>query len=233
MILQIDGFDIDAQGNYRDPQYKKLVLENLSSRGKWAGSDCKMKIWRDGKEQDIVYKLPKAEFSDELVPNHTFDQEPEYVLAGGFIFVPLTTDYLRSWGSGWRQRAPFRLFYYTMDKVKPERPQRVVLSHVLPDKINIGYESLRNTVVDEINGMKIKDISDVATALKSPVNGFDVFKFAPGEPIQQAVLDASEVDSSNQDIMTRFHIPTDHVLHTAVVQANTSLDAVAAVDRRH
>lgn len=221
VILQIDGFAIDAQGNYIDPQYKKLMLENLSSRNKWAGMDCKMKIWRDGKEQDIVYKLPKADYADELIPNQWFDKDPEYVLAGGFVFAPLTNAYLRSWGVNWRQRAPFRLFYYNMDKVRPDRPQRVVLSQVLPDPINIGYESLRNTVIDEINGIKIKTIGDVATALKSPVNGFDVFTFAPGEPVHQAVLDATQIDHANLAIMTRFHIPKDQVIN-AVAQSGAS-----------
>ena len=77
--------------------------------------------------QEITYRLPKAEYSDELVPNQTFDQAPQYVLAGGFVFVPLTNDYLRSWGSGLAcQHAPFRLFYYNMDKVTPDHPERVV-----------------------------------------------------------------------------------------------------------
>jgi len=218
VILQIDGFDIDAEGNYHDPQYKKLCLENLSSRGKWAGTDCKLKIWRDGKEQEITYKLPKAEYSDNLLPMQSFDQDPEYVLAGGFVFVPLTEAYLRSWGGNWRQRAPFRLSYYDMDKVLPERPQRVVLSQVVPDPVNIGYENLHNAVIDQINGIKIKQISDIPNALKSPINGFDVFTFAAGEPVQQAVLDASEIDRANEEIMTHYHIPVDHVLNTAVVQ---------------
>jgi hypothetical protein len=218
VILQIDGFDIDTDGNYQDPDYKKLSLENLSSRGKWAGSDCHFKIWRDGKEMDLTYKLPKAEFSDDLVPNQSYDQNPEYVLAGGFIFVPLTNAYLRSWGPEWRQRSPFRLFYYNNDKVTPAHPQRVVLAQVLPDEVNIGYEGLRNTVVDEINGTKIKQISDVITALKSPVNGYDVFKFVPGQPIGQAVLDASMLDEANQTIMARYHIPADHVVNTALAQ---------------
>ena len=176
---------------------------------------CNFKIWRDGKEMDLVYKLPKAEYSDELVPEQSFDQDPEYVLAGGFVFVPLTEAYLRSWGPTWRQHAPFRLAYYDMDKVTPERPQRVVLSQVLPYPANIGYETLRNTVIDEINGMKIKQISDVAIALKSPVNGFDVFKFASGETVTQAVLDASNMDQVNQEIMAHYHIPYDHVLNTS------------------
>ncbi len=215
VILSIDGFDIDAEGNYRDPEYKKLCLENLSSRGKWAGMNCKLKIWRDGREQDIVYKLPKAEYTDELVPEQLFDQDPEYVLAGGFVFVPLSEPYLRSWGANWRQVSPFRLFYYNMGKVTPERPQRVVLSQVLPYPANIGYEGLRNTVVDEINGMKIRRISDIITALKSPVGGFDVFKFEPGESVREAVLDASEMDQANREIMAHYHIPADHVLNAA------------------
>jgi hypothetical protein len=213
VILQIDGFDIDTEGNYHDPQYKKLSLENLSSRGKWAGMDCKMKIWRDGKEMDLDYKLPKAAFTDELLPEQLFDQDPEYVLAGGFVFVPLSEPYLRSWGPTWRQHAPFRLAYYEMGKVKPERPQRVVLAEVLPYPSNIGYESLRNTVIDEINGVKIKNISEVASALKTPVNGFDIFTFESGETLKQAVLDASDMDDANQAIMAHYHIPADQVLN--------------------
>jgi len=213
VILQIDGFDIDAEGNYHDPQYKKLCLENLSSRGKWAGKECKMKIWRDGKEMDLVYKLPKAAYGDELLPEQSFDQDPEYVLAGGFVFVPLTEAYLRSWGPAWRQQAPFRLAYYDMGKVTADRPQRVVLTQVLPFPANIGYESLRNVVIDEVNGLKIKQISDVMTALKSPINGFDIFKFDVGESAQEAVLDASQIDDANEQIMARYNIPADHVIN--------------------
>jgi S1-C subfamily serine protease len=214
VILQIDGFDIDAEGNYQDHQYKKLCLENLSSRGKWAGMTCNFKIWRDGKEMDVVYKLPKAAFSDELIESEMFDQDPEYVLASGFVFVPLSGPYLRSWGPNWRQQAPFRLAYYSNDKVTPERLQRVVLSQVLPHPANAGYENLRNIVVDEVNGLKIKQISDIMTALKSPIGGFDIFKFDAGGSVEQVVLDASEMDQANQEIMARYHIPADHVLNT-------------------
>jgi hypothetical protein len=215
VLLSIDNFDIDSDGNYNDPQYKKLSLENLSSRGVFAGQTRKFKIWRDGKEMDITYTLPKAAFSDELVPQENFDQSPEYVLAGGLVFVPLTVDYLRSWGPTWRQRSPFRLSFYDMDKVRPERPQRVVLSQVLPNPANIGYDSLRNIVVDEVNGVKIKEIGDILTALKTPIDGFDVFKFDPGQSVQEVVLDASEIDHVNEQIMARYHIPADHVLNSS------------------
>ena len=213
VILQIDGFNIDAEGNYQDPEYKKLCLENLSSRGKWAGTTCNFKIWREGKEMNIVYKLPKAAFSDELVQSELYDQDPEYVLAEGFVFVPLSGPYLRSWGPNWRQQAPFRLAYYSNGKVTPERLQRVVLSQVLPHPANAGYENLRYLVLNEVNGMKIKQISDIMNALKSPIGGFDIFKFDSGGPVEQVVLDASELDQANQEIMARYHIPADHQIN--------------------
>ncbi|HEX4141733.1 MAG TPA: serine protease [Candidatus Methylacidiphilales bacterium] len=212
VLLSIDGFAIDSEGNYIDPQYGKLCLENLSSRGKFAGQTCKFKIWRDGKEMEVVYTLPKAEFTDELVPQQTFDQEPEYVLTGGLVFVPLTESYLRSWGPAWRQHAPFRLSYYENDKVKPDRSQRVVLSEVLPNPANIGYESLRYLVVDQVNGVKIKQIGDLLAALKTPVNGFDVFQFEQGQAVQKMVLDATTLDQVNTEIMARYHIPVDHYI---------------------
>ena len=220
IILQIDGFDIDAQGDYDDPQYGKIMLENLSSRGKWAGQHCAIKIWRDGKEQTITYVLPKAEYSDELVPEQSFDHPPDYVLAGGFVFVQLSDAFLRSWGPTWRQRAPFRVTYYETDKVKPDRPQRIILSGVLPAHVNLGYEMLHDAVLDTVNGVKIGKMSDLVAALKAPINGFDVFKFTPGESREEAVLDASEIDDANQEIMTRFHIPTDHLINPPTATAS-------------
>jgi hypothetical protein len=213
VILQIDGFNIDAEGDYNDPQYGKIMLENLSSRQKWAGADCKIKVWRDGKEQMIDYKLPRAEYSDELVPEQSFDHPPDYVLTGGFVFVKLSDAFLRSWGASWRQRAPFRLGYYENDKVKPGRSEIIVLSGVMPAHVNLGYEMLHDAVVTEVNGVKIGKMTDLVEALKKPVNGFDVFRFAPGESTEMAVLDASQIDQTNQEIMTRFHIPSDQVIN--------------------
>ena len=101
-----------------------------------------------------------------------------------------------------------------MGKVTPERHQRVVLAQVLPSEVNVGYESVRNVVIDKINGMKIRQISDVITALKSPVNGFNVFEFQTGESTKRAVLDATDIDHVNQEILSHYNIRYDHVLNS-------------------
>ena len=41
------------------------------------------------------------------------------------------------------------------------RPALVLLSQVLPDAYNIGYQELRSLAVDSVNGQRISRLSDV------------------------------------------------------------------------
>ena len=152
LILEVEGFPIGTEGDYKDPDYGYLNFENLATRGKWAGDTLKVKVWRDGGPVELDYTIPKAEYKDKLVPEHKFDQPPEYLIAGGLVFVPLTDELLRRWGPDWRQKAPFHLFYYNFKNPTPEHPSLVVLSLVLPDVFNIGYEDYHFLVIDRVNG---------------------------------------------------------------------------------
>jgi hypothetical protein len=211
ILLQVDGFDIDTQGDYVDPDYGHLLLENLSTRNKWAGDPVRLKIWRGGRAQDVVYRLPKAEDAARLVPEAPFEQEPEYLIAGGLVFQPLTKNFLRSWGQDWERRAPFRLAYYRNQDPTPERPAIVILSQVMPDIYNIGYQDSRQLVVEKLNGQKINYLSDLQRALKKPVNGFHILEFTKGDGLQRMVLDASTLDAATKRVLDRYGIEKDHL----------------------
>ena len=210
ILLQVDGFDIDTQGDYVDPDYGHLLLENLSTRNKWAGDPVRLKIWRAGHAQDVVYRLPKAEDAARLVPEAPFDQEPEYLIAGGFVFQPLTKDFLRSWGQDWERRAPFRLAYFRNQDPTPERPAIVILSQVMPDLYNIGYQESRQLVIEKVNGQKINYLADLQQALKMPVNGFHIFEFMKGDTLQRIVLDAATLDAATKRVLEHYGIDNDH-----------------------
>ena len=192
LILQIDGFDIDTQGDYEDPEYGHLMLENLSTRSKWAGDEIKMKIWRAGQPLDITYRLPKYEYSTSLVPMATYDQEPEYLMIGGLVFEPLTDSYLQSWGNDWKRRAPFRLTYYRSESPEKNRPSLVLLSQVLPDPYNIGYQEQRGLVVDKVNGRRVSRLPELRAALDKPINGFHIIEFVQSDSLRKMVLQAGE-----------------------------------------
>jgi hypothetical protein len=194
VILRIDGFDLDIQGDYDDPEFGPLLLENLATRKKWAGDDVKMQIWRDGKQLDVTYRLPKFEYTNSLVPAAVFDKEPEYLIVGGLVFQPLTESYLASWGNEWKRRAPFRLNFYRNETTAKEHPALVMLSQVLPDSYNIGYQEQRYLVVDKVNGQPVHYLPELQQALQKATNGFHVIEFAKGDGLRRMVLAAGDTE---------------------------------------
>jgi hypothetical protein len=102
-----------------------------------------------------------------LIPFHEYDQQPEYVIIGGFVFQKLTREYLLEFGKNLAGQAPSHLYHYYRDQAfKPtdERESVVVLSHVLPTPTNLGYTGLGELVVKAFNGMSIGSVSDIVTA---------------------------------------------------------------------
>ncbi|MBM3846552.1 MAG: hypothetical protein FJ405_09745 [Verrucomicrobia bacterium] len=213
IILQVDGFDIDTQGNYEDPMYGHLILENLATRSRFAGDEVKLKLWRDGQTVEETYRLPKADHRSKLMPDFLFDQEPEYLIVGGLVFQPLSNQYLRSWGDDWKRRAPFRLNYYNNEPVTKERPGLVLLSNVLPDIFNLGYQDTRLLVVDQVNGRKIARLKDLSEALQQPKDGFHVIDFMRGDSLRRMVLDATAEKKATERVLDRYRIEQASVIH--------------------
>ena len=208
IILEVDGFPIDIQGDYLDPDYGHVIMEYLACRHKWAGDVVSFKIWRDGSIQDIEFKLPKADFSDNLVADRPNDVEPTYLIVGGLVFVPLSAEFLSSWGGDWQRSAPFRLVFYNNQKAKKDQKSLVVLSLVLPDFYNIGYQqrSSQNIVIEKANGEMIATLEDLAKAIESPKDGFHVFEFKKGSTLKKIILDAEKLSEANQRIAKRYGI---------------------------
>ena len=213
VILEIDGNVIGPEGDYEDPVYGRIMLEALGSRDVWAGDEVPMKIWRDGKLMEIDYKLPKAVYTDETIPDQTFDQAPQYLIAGGFVFQPLTLPYLKSWGNNWQRSAPFRLAYLKQQVPDDDREAIVILSLVLPDPYNLGYQTTRNQIVHEINGKPIVRLPDVEAALKQPQDGYHIITFAEGHTPARIVLDAEQLEEATSRILRRYGIDSDrHII---------------------
>ena len=132
---------------------------------------------------------------------------------GGLVFQPLSDPYLRSWGADWRRRAPFRLNYYNFQSPTKERTGLVLLSQVLPDPYNLGYQEDRFLVVNKVNGAKISKLADLEAALKKPQNGFHVVEFMEGDRVTKLVLDAESEPEATRRILQRYKIQKDRVFN--------------------
>jgi hypothetical protein len=209
VILKVGDYAIDNEGDYEDPLYGHVMLEALSTRDHWAGQSIPMTIWRNNQKLDIQYTLRPIRHAARLVPEESAAQPPQYLIAGGLIFQPLTRNYLRSWGPAWERSAPFRLAYFRSEEPTPEKPGLVILTSVLPDSINLGYQEAQQLLLTKVNGQPISTLPSLQEALKQPQDGFHLFEFMAGESLQRIVLDASQVAAANQRILQRYGIESD------------------------
>ena len=83
----------------------------------------------------------------------------------------------------------------------------MILSQVLPDKFNIGYQEQRSLVVNQVNGKRVTTLAELQDAMKTPVDNFHVIDFAPNESLQRIVLAAGDKETeATQRILKRFGI---------------------------
>ena len=203
VILAIEGYEVDSEGKYLDPDYGRLSISGLATRAHSAKDIISMTIWRDQAIQSIAYTLPRAQFSKSLIPSERYDAPPHYLVAGGLLFQPLDGPLMRALG----KNKPILLDYYSDRPPLEGRDGIVLLSTVLPDDYNRGYEDIRYVMVDQINGQTIHKLEDVKAALAQPEAGFHRIQFMPDETAHQIVLDSTEMPNATERILRHYRIP--------------------------
>jgi len=86
------------------------------------------------------------------------------------------------------------LSYYAEQQPTPERPAVVILSQVMPDPFNIGYQDQRYLVVDKVNGQPISRLADLQKALQKPVDGYHIIDFVRSDSLNRMVIEAGDAE---------------------------------------
>jgi hypothetical protein len=191
VLLSVDGFKLDEDGNYRDSLYGPTAVGNLIRTKPTVGSVARFRISRNGKEMDLTGTYDRKAREEVAIATLQFDQAPKYLVVGGMVFQELTGVYLQEWGDKWSERAPQRLVeYFTFQQEKRPDPEKkvVFLSQVLPSPITLGYQQLSGLVLEKMNGREIKNLAELAKAVDEISSGDIVFEFRdePGKLILQA-----------------------------------------------
>jgi hypothetical protein len=208
VVVEMDGKKIDPTGYYEHPVYGRMLFALLFSDGRHPGETMPVKVLRDGKRLDLQLPLRVMPADQERVPPYVFGRGPDYVVVGGLVFEELTRPYLATFGD-WTRRAPPRLLI-AMDREPEEegaeRKRIVLLSSVLPDSANLGYQELRDVIVERVNGQDVGSLADLRKALASPQRGFQVVEFLPGQGAARLVLDAEAAQAAGARIRQAYGV---------------------------
>jgi len=177
VLLAIDGFRIGNDGTVMlsgtPTDYHELL-----ERKQW-GDSVTFDIWRNNRDEKAI--VPLKNLFDPFSNRNQYDEQPRYFILGGLIFSPLSQDYLRTLGNDAGTVSGQQLIYYAQyakpDGLYTNRDEFIVLTGRLPDRVNTYHQPFIRSIVTSVNGRSIRNLSDLAAAADTPVEGFHVIQF--------------------------------------------------------
>jgi S1-C subfamily serine protease len=210
ILLELDGHELDASGNYNHPLYGQLRFDHVVVEGHAPGDIVPARVFRDRQFIDVEIELRSYPSSARLIPWRRAESAPPYLVAGGLVFRELDGRYLNTWGTDWRTNAPNQL-RYSFDLLgsaqSPDQRRIIIVSQVLPAAYNIGYHGVANLIVKSINGFEIDSIADAEQAFKQPKDALHRIVFYPNLTTREVVLDHATLEDATEAIMSSYDIP--------------------------
>jgi hypothetical protein len=213
-LLEIAGHAIASNSTVKFRGRYRCRYDVLLGWSK-VGDKLDMTVLRRGQRKKVQLVLaPPA----QLVARSLYDRPPTYFIYGGLVFQVLTRDFLSTWEQWW-DKAPkeFLYLYYSGTRTE-ERQEVVVLTQVLADEINVGYEHLYSESVVAVNGRMPRDMADFAAQVEGSGGLVEIRTSSDG----YIVLDSDKVRAATARILERYHIARDR---------SRDLDGVVPVGR--
>ena len=203
VLMAVDGKSVASDGTVRFRKGERIDLAYAVAR-RHVGDTIRAAVFRDGAERDIELTLKRPKF---LVAEDQYDVKPAYFLYGGLLFVPLSRDYLKTWGSDWDKDAPSELLsIYENKERSASRSEVVVLQKVLADRVNLGYHDFESLVIDRVQGRRIRHLKELVRIVESCKEDFVRFAANDGTEI---VLARDEVAKRDTPLRRRYGVSVD------------------------
>ena len=201
VILKIDGHTVSSDGTI-PLEDEAVPLEEVVER-KFKGDKVHLDILRDGKPMTLT--VPLREPWPFKLQSNLYDEKPRFFVAGGLVFQPVDQNFMEAHDPS-DQRLNYLFDFFIADGLHTTRPEIVVLSNILPDPVNAYADEFRYSVVDEVNGRRIKRIEDIAAAFEEKADYY-VIKFAGGgRPI---VLERKAIEEARSRISERYALTAE------------------------
>ena len=203
VILAVDGKSVANNGNIRLPDGQTRHFTTVASN-KQLGEKVALTLLRDGKVVNL--ELPVRKFNEQVEP-YLYDQRPEYYIIGGLVFTKLSYSYFQSWG---QDSPPDRLLRKLGAEKASPGDDVIVLSLVLGDEVNIGYNAACAMELVSVNGKKIRNLRELVETVERCKDEYITFTFAEDWPI---ILNLRHLREATPRILNRYRVPADRYLN--------------------
>ena len=198
VLMKLDNYPIEYDGTIEFRKNEKTDFSYVNQQKKY-GDNLSYEIIRDKKTKTGQVKLEKKDIKYTVVTEVTIETPPSYMVYGGLLFEPLTSNYM----AGVVEKLGS---VYDREELYKDYKELVVLVRVLPFDVNLGYTDAVNQIIVKVNGEKYKDFKDFAQKVKNVKSGFIIFENDNGDEI---VLDVKEVEEQREELMQNYNISSD------------------------
>ena len=182
MLLSIDGHAI-ASDAFVDLDGQRVQMAEIVER-KFKGDDVKLHILRD-KEGDGCDGASQRCVALQHMQANSYDVAAAPCtcsLRRPCSSSPSCHDFIEANGID-DLRVRFMYENFISDENYRDHPEVIVLSGILPDPMNTYLGKFKNSIVDEVNGTKIKTASDdLAAAFAKPADRYVIKILGTGLP---------------------------------------------------
>jgi S1-C subfamily serine protease len=222
VILAVDGVPVANDGSVSLPPHPALPgdpgatdllrvdLLGLVDRHQ-IGDRLHLRVLRGGARLDL--EVPLVPWPGQLRFAAQHDRRPRYFVFGGFVFVPLDLEMLRTFGKDWRAKAEKVLLYEYDQRPYADpgswRREPVVLLRRLDHPVNIGAYWSQNLVVERVNGQEVLDLAHLVALVDACAAPFLVFECAGNRLV---VVDTADARAAGPEILERYGVPMDRNL---------------------
>lgn len=200
VIVSFDDIHVGCEGTVPFRSNERIAFRYLISQ-KFAGDVAELGIIRAGEYMKVKVVLnPRV----HLVPYNIDGGQPSYIIIAGLVFTPLSEPLIEEECEDSIGLKLLTKARYSLAKFKGE--QIVILSQVLANEVNIGYEDMNNQQVLKFNGTPIRNIHHLAHLVDTCKDKYLVFEF---EDNYIAVMEREAANAASSCILRDYGIPSE------------------------
>ena len=220
VLLAIDGRKIANDGTVSFRGWERVAFDHLVSlkrpdeavaltvrrRDAAEDSEDSKRLTSSGDHSAVKTLTVRAKPRAPLVPAHQYDRLPSFFLYAGLVFSPLTQPHLHEFGDDWFNAAPRRLCDRALnDHPTVEGEQVVLLSQVLADEINAGYQGMHDVEVRSVNGERVRNLRQLKKRVEDAGGAFLRLDLADDRVL---VVNREEAEKAHARIMAKHRVPS-------------------------
>jgi len=209
IILALDGCDVGNDGEVALEPNWRVSFEYLIDRMQ-VGDTVTVDLLRDGQRLTVSVPLIGAEKDRAHLVRNFGEEKPSYHVIGGFVFSPLTQDYLRELDSDsitmrtWIHQVWLSESLRTLDEVREEV---VILARLLPDETTDGYNDCFAHVVTHVNGLAVGNMRDLVAGFEEGRRDYHRIRLQPDD--KEIIISKAVLGDRQQAILDNYGIPAD------------------------